>query len=126
MESWVYALLADAVLIVHACFVAFVVLGAGLVPRWPRLAWIHVPAVAWGVAVELAGWVCPLTPLEDRLRRAAGQGGYGGDFIGHWIQALLYPAGLTRPLQWLLAALVLAINVAAYRSLWRRRRIAVR
>lgn len=126
MGIWFGAMLADAVLLLHAAFVVFVVAGAALVPRWPRVAWLHLPAVAWGVTVEVTGWICPLTPLEDHLRRMAGQSGYAGDFVGHWVQALLYPAGLTRPMQWTMAALLLVVNVAAYAALWRRRAVAAR
>lgn len=114
--------LADLVLVVHAAFVAFVVAGGLLVLRWPRLAWLHLPAVAWGAAIEFGGWICPLTPLENRLRAAAGQAGYAGDFLGHWLQALLYPPGLTRELQLVLGAGVLLLNLGAYGVLLRRGR----
>src|SRR5262249_10631161 len=105
---------ADAALLVHFAFVAFVVLGGLLLLRWPRLAWIHLPAVIWAALVELSGWVCPLTPLEIAWRRAAGEAGYSGDFIEHYIVALLYPEGLTRALQVALAALVVVVNVLLY------------
>ena len=116
------ALLADLVLVLHAGFVAFGVAGGLLVLRWRRLALLHLPTVAWGVAIELGGSVCPLTPLENRLRAAAGQAGYAGDFLGHWLQALLYPPGLTRELQLALGAGLLMLNLAVYGVLlWRRR-----
>ena len=91
--------------------------------RWPRLAWLHLPAVAWGVAVELGGWICPLTELENRLRHAAGEQGYDGDFVGRYLLPVLYPDGLTRELQWLLAAAALAVNACVY-TVWLRQRRA--
>jgi hypothetical protein len=114
-------ILADAVLVLHGLFIAWVVLGGFVVLRWPRLAWLHLPTVAWGVWIELSGGVCPLTPLEQRLRLAAGEAGYAGDFIEHYLGGLIYPAGLTRSTQWLLAGAVLAINLVAYAVLWQRR-----
>lgn len=105
---------ADLVVFVHAAFVVFVVLGGLLVSRWRRLAWLHVPAAAWGVLVELRGWVCPLTPLELYFRDRSGSGVYQGDFIERYLLPLLYPAHLTRSLQiWLGVAAVL-INIVLY------------
>ena len=114
-------ILADAVLVLHGLFVAWVVLGGFAVLRWPRLAWLHLPAAAWGVWIEASGGICPLTPLELRLRAAAGEAGYAGGFLEHYLGGLLYPAGLTRAVQWLLAGVVLAINLTVYTVLWRRR-----
>lgn len=116
-----HGLLADAVVLVHAAFVAFVVLGGLLVLRWPRLAWIHLPAVAWGAGIEFAGGICPLTPLENHLRALAHQQGYAGGFVEHYLLGLLYPQGLTRDIQYALGALVLAVNFAVYARAWRRR-----
>jgi hypothetical protein len=117
-----YRLLADLVLLGHAAFVAFVVLGGFAVLRWPRLAWIHVPVVLWGAGIEFAGGVCPLTPLENHWRRLAGEGGYAGGFVDHYVTAFLYPDGLTRDQQLVLGFAVLAFNAAVYaRLLWRRR-----
>lgn len=117
------ALLADALLLLHALFVAWVVLGAFAVLRWPRLAWLHLPALAWGVWIEWSGGVCPLTPLEQRLRRAAGEAGYEGGFVEHYVGAVLYPDGLTRELQVVLGTALLLLNAALYALLaWRRRR----
>ena len=118
-----YRLAADAVLAAHLAFVLFVVCGGLLVLRTPRLAWLHLPAVAWGAFVELSGSICPLTPLEVTLRRGAGEAGYGGDFIGHYLVSLIYPAGLTRELQMALGAAVLLLNLIVYFILWRRRSI---
>jgi len=117
-----YRLLADAVLLAHAAFVAFVVLGGLLALRWPRLAWLHLPAAAWGVGIEFAGGICPLTPLENHWRRLAGEQGYAGGFFEHYVLAFLYPDGLTREVQLALGILVLAINAAIYAFVWRRKR----
>jgi hypothetical protein len=108
------ALLADAVLLLHGLFIAWVLAG-GLAVVWrPVLAWLHLPAVAWGVYVSWSGSYCPLTPLEQSLRRAAGQAGYEGGFVEHYLGRLIYPEGLTPGLQFAFGALVLAINLAAY------------
>jgi len=115
-----YRLLADAVLVTHAAFVAFVMLGGLLAWRRPRLAWAHLPVVAWGAWIELTGGICPLTPLENRLRLMAGEQGYPGGFIEHYLLALLYPDGLTRNVQLALGLLVLTVNVAIYAVAWRR------
>lgn len=113
---------ADAVLIVHFAFVAFVIAGGALVLRWPRLAWLHMPAVFWGAVVEFAGWICPLTPLENVLRSAAGEAAYRGDFVQHYLLALLYPEGLTRSTQLLLGLAVIAVNALFYALLLFRMR----
>jgi hypothetical protein len=116
-----YRILADAVLVLHLAFIAFVALGGLAVLRWPWLAWLHLPAVGWGALIEFAGLICPLTPLENSLRRLGGEDGYAGGFIAHYLTPLIYPAGLTRNAQFLLGALVLAINIAVYYRLWRKR-----
>lgn len=115
-------LLADAVLVVHFLFIVFVVGGGFLALRWPRLAWVHLPCAVWGAWIELAGWVCPLTPLENSLRRRAGEAGYEGGFIENYLLEVVYPAGLTREIQILLACVVVAVNAIAYALLLRRRR----
>lgn len=117
-----YALAADLAVIVHFAFIVFVVAGGLLALRWPRTAWLHLPAALWGAAVEAFGWTCPLTPLENALRARAAADGYAGDFIGHYLLPLIYPAELTREVQWLLAALVLVINALIYGTVWRRQR----
>ena len=116
-----YGLLADLVVVVHLLFVAFVVAGALLVIRWPRLAWAHVPAAAWGALIEFAGWICPLTPLENHLRRLDGESTYAGGFVERYLLAFLYPQGLTRAHQIVLGLLVLALNAGAYAYVIRRR-----
>jgi len=105
---------ADVVVVLHLAFIAFVVAGGLLVLRWPRVAWLHLPAAVWGALVELAGWVCPLTPLEQRLRIAAGQEGYTGGFIETYLIPVIYPAGLTRTVQIVLGLMVVVINVGVY------------
>lgn len=116
-----YGLMADALLLLHGGFVLFVVAGGLLVLRWPWLAWLHLPAAVWGAVIEFAGFVCPLTPLENAWRRAAGGPGYEGGFIEHYVTAALYPAGLTRTAQVVLGLLVLAVNGWIYLRPFRRR-----
>jgi len=110
----IYRALADLVLVVHLAFVLFVVLGGLLVLKWPRLAWLHVPTAVWGVLIEYKGWICPLTPLENSFRARGGGAGYSGGFIEHYIQPLLYPAGLTRGTQIVFGSLALLVNLTAY------------
>lgn len=117
----IYDWLADLTLLVHLGFIGFVAAGGLLVLRWRRLAWLHLPAAIWGVAIEVGGWICPLTPLENHWRRKAGQAGYEGGFIEHYLTAAIYPEGLTRTAQWVIALGVLAINLAVYAAVWRRR-----
>ena len=116
----IYRALADLVLVVHLAFVLFVVLGGLLVLRWPRVAWLHVPAAIWGVLIEYTGWICPLTPLENSFRARGGEAGYSGGFIEHYVIPALYPAGLARPTQAVLGTLVLVVNLVAYGVLIRR------
>jgi hypothetical protein len=116
-----YAAAAVLVLAAHLAFVLFVVFGALLVLRRPRLAWLHLPAAAWGVFVEATGRGCPLTLLENLLRLRAGLEGYAEGFLEHYILWLLYPGGLTRTVQFVLAGIVLAINGVLYAWIWRRR-----
>ena len=108
------ALGAQMVMLLHLGFVLFVALGWLLVLRWPRVAWIHLPAVVWGILVEAAGWICPLTPLENALRRRAGQTAYSGDFLDRYVVPLLYPEDLTRGMQIGLALVVVVVNGLAY------------
>jgi len=117
-----WSILADMVLVLHGAFIAWVALGALAVQRWPRLAWAHLPALAWGVWVEASAGLCPLTPLENALRLRAGEVGYAGSFIEHHLGALIYPAGLTPAAQWRIALGLLACNLVLYGwMIWRRR-----
>lgn len=115
-----YGYLADLVVALHLAFVLFVVLGGLLVLRWRWVAYLHVPAAIWGAWIEFAGWVCPLTPLENSLRSAAGGAAYQGDFVEHYILPVLYPSALTRNIQLILGCLVLGLNLGIYGFLLRR------
>lgn len=117
-----YGALAEAVVALHFLFVLFVLFGGLLTVRWPRAAWIHLPAACWGALISFAGWVCPLTPLEKWLRRQGGTAGYEGGFIEHYILPILYPHALTRNVQIVLGLVVLLLNALIYWRLWRRRR----
>jgi len=114
-------LAADFVVLLHFAFILFVVIGGLVVLRWPRFMWLHIPAVAWGAFIELTGRVCPLTPLENRLRIAAGQAGYSGGFIEEYLIPVVYPEGLTRWFQISLGVGVVAINLVFYGLLVARR-----
>lgn len=118
----VYPLLADLVVFIHLAFVVFVVLGGFLVMKWPGFIWIHLPAACWGIAIELSGWICPLTPLENWLRHKGGEENYQFDFVAHYLLPMLYPEGLTRRSQFVLGALVLVVNVAIYRWVFRKKK----
>jgi hypothetical protein len=115
-----HALLADLVVLVHFLFVVFVVAGGLLVLRWPRMAYLHLPVVVYGAAIEFFGWICPLTPLENSLRHQAGQSGYSGGFIEHYLLPVLYPSALTREIQLLLGFVVVGVNLAVYAYAVRR------
>jgi hypothetical protein len=106
--------LADLLVVLHALFVLFVVAGGFLALRWRRLAWLHVPAALWGAAIEFMGWICPLTPLENQLRRLAGEAGYQGGFVEHYLIPTLYPTDYTLALRLTLGALVVVLNGLAY------------
>ena len=118
-EMW-YQAGADLVVVVHLLFICFVVGGVFLAWRWPRVIWAHVPAVIYGALVEFAGFTCPLTLLENDLRRHAGQAGYRGGFIDHYLVKVIYPPGLTRAEQVGLGLLVLLVAVIGYRGFARR------
>ena len=121
-----YSVLADVVLVLHVAFVVFVAFGALLVLRWPRIAWVHLPAAVWGVAIEVGGWICPLTPLENRLRDLAGDSTYRGDFIARYLMPVIYPEGLTREAQLALGLAALVGNGAIYALAARRKRRMMR
>jgi len=116
-----YRLAADALVGLHLAFVVFVVLGGFLALRWRRLIWIHAPAALWGATIEFMGWICPLTPLENQLRRLAGEGGYHGGFVEHYVIPLLYPADYTVTLRMALGAFVVVLNGVAYWLYFTRR-----
>lgn len=117
-----YRALADAVVLGHLAFVLFVALGGVLVLRRPKLAWAHVPAAAWGAAIEFGGWICPLTYLENHLRLLGGGDAYRVGFVDRYILHILYPQGLTRGTQMVLGVVVLAVNGYVYARLAARRR----
>jgi hypothetical protein len=115
-----YRLLANAVVAFHALFILFIVFGGFLTWRWRWVAIVHIPCAVWGVLIEYRGWVCPLTPLENSLRARAGQQGYSGGFIEHYLLPAVYPSSLTPRVQLALGTLVLVINLFAYSLLVRR------
>ena len=118
-----FRLLADVVVFVHLAFIAFVLLGGLLVMRWRKVAWVHLPVAAYGAAIEIWRWICPLTPLENELRHRGGEAGYAGGFVPHYVLPVLYPAKLPPAAPWVLAGIVLVLNVGLYAAVvvrWRR------
>lgn len=109
-------------LVLHFGFIIFVVAGAVGVIRWPKLAWLHIPAAVWGAWIEISGGICPLTTLENRFRTGAGEEGYATSFIEHYLLPVIYPGGLTRTVQLVLAAAVIIVNVGLYSYVLRRAR----
>ena len=105
---------ADLIVLVHFAFVIFVVAGGLLALKWPKMAYLHIPAAVWGAWIGFANWICPLTPLENHLRRIAGEAGYAGGFIEHYIVGILYPAGLTAGMRVMLGVAVVAANLLVY------------
>ena len=117
-----HSILADIVVVLHLGFVLFVLFGGLLIMKWPKMMWLHLPAVFWGVVVEFTGWICPLTPLENWLRTQGGESDHTGDFITRYFLPILYPDALTRDFQIMLGALVLLVNLVAYGYLWQSNR----
>lgn len=115
-------LAADALVLLHAGFIVFAVFGGLLALKNRRWMWLHLPAAAWAASVVIMGWICPLTPWEQTLRAAAGQQGYSGGFIEHYVLAAIYPDGLTRTIQIALGTGVVAFNLIVYGVVHRRRR----
>jgi len=115
-----YRLSAEAVVLLHFSFIAFVLFGALLALRWRWVVVAHLPAAAWGCFIELTGRICPLTYVENYLRSRAGQSGYSQGFIEHYLLPVIYPAGLTRQVQFVLAGAVVIVNVVTYGWLLRR------
>lgn len=119
-----YGLLADAVVVLHLLFIVFVAFGGLLGFKWLRVVWLHLPALVWGAAAEFFGLICPLTPLENHLRRLGNEAGYSGDFIANYLVPIVYPAALTREIQWLLGALLILFNLVVYvLVVWRKVRL---
>jgi hypothetical protein len=113
-EPVLFGFLADVTVVLHLAFVVFVALG-GLAVLWRwRLVFLHLPAAIWGILIELGGWICPLTPLENRFRRLGGEAGYEGGFVEHYLLPVLYPSGLTRGHQIWLGVLVGVVNLVVY------------
>lgn len=119
LHSMLYHVGANLALLLHCTFVLFVLFGGFLLVKWPRLMWLHLPAVAWGAFVEFSGWICPLTPLENWLRTQAGETTYSEDFIVRSLSSILYPDALTHEIQLILGTALLAVNLAIYGWLWR-------
>jgi hypothetical protein len=115
------AFLADTLVLIHLLFVVFVMTGGFLLRRWPKLIWPHLPAVLWGAYIEFSGRICPLTPLENQLRASAGETGYRGSFVEHYLLPVLYPDHLTAPIQWMLGVSVVIVNLVAYGLAYRDR-----
>jgi len=115
-----YRFLADGVALSHFAFIVFVLFGGLLALRWRWVPWIHLPAAAWGASIEFWGWICPLTPLENFLRRAGGSGGYSGGFIERYLLPIIYPTQLTREIQLLLGCSLVLLNIVIYISVWRQ------
>jgi len=109
-----YRILADLVIILHFTFIVYAVLGGlfGLWKKWCLL--VHLPAILWAAVVEFEGWICPLTPLENRLRLAGGSAGYQGGFVEHYLMPIIYPPGLTNKTQWILGGAVVIVNIGIY------------
>ena len=121
-DQVIYRVSADLVLVVHLGFIVFVVAGAAMVVRHGWIAWVHLPAAAWGAYVEIAGRICPLTMLENILRVKAGQAGYEDSFIEHYLLPVIYPGTLTRSVQVSIAAVVIVVNIVLYGWILLRRR----
>lgn len=121
-----FRLAADLSLLVHLAFIVFAVAGAALAFRWRWIPLLHLPTAAWAVFIELSGGICPLTHVENHFRIRAGGSGYAESFIEHYLLALIYPAGLTREIQFMLAGVVVVVNLALYAWLLLRRRASRR
>jgi hypothetical protein len=116
----IYLVLANLVLIIHVAFIIFVVLGGLLSLRWRWMVWLHLPAAVWGMLIEFSDWTCPLTTFEINWLQAAGEAGYAGGFMEHYLIPLIYPLGLTSTVQLLLGFGVVATNALVYMLIWKR------
>jgi hypothetical protein len=112
---------ADLLVLIHLAFIVFVIAGGLLAVKWSWIPWLHLPALFWGILLELRGWVCPLTPLENWLRQTSGGAGYPEGFVEHYVLPVVYPADLTAKTQVFLALLACVINVVVYLFVWRVR-----
>ena len=119
----VHRVLADLIALTHFAFIVFAIFGGLLALRWRWVPWVHLPAAAWGAAVEFLGCFCPLTPMENWLRGASGYAGYSGGFIERYLVPIIYPMELTREFQLFLGCVLVALNLAIYLLVWRRFRI---
>jgi hypothetical protein len=119
MKRMTHQIAATALALLHLAFILFVLLGAFLVLRWPKLVWVHLPAAVWGVLIEFGGWWCPLTKWENHFLRAAGKAGYDTGFVAHYIMPIIYPPGLTRGMEIAIGAIVLVVNAAVYVRVFR-------
>jgi hypothetical protein len=117
-----YRLAADLTLLLHLLFILFVIFGGLLCLHRFRWAWLHLPAMIWGVWVEWAGWICPLTPMENHFRQLASSQEYSGGFIEHYLIPVIYPEQLTVSLQWVLGGLVLIVNIFIYLYVFQKKR----
>jgi hypothetical protein len=120
-----YDVFAYAIVLAHFLFIVFVVCGGLLVIRWPHIAFVHLPAAVWGAAVEIFGWICPLTPLENHFCLLAGESSYSGDFIARYLIPVIYPENLTNKSQQLLGGIVIVVNVIFYTIAIRKHRKVV-
>ena len=120
--AFVYHMIADVVVVLHLAFIIFVMLGGILVFFLPKVIWLHIPCVIWGIAIELTGWICPLTPLENLLRVQGGEVSYSGDFVIHSLESIIYLEGLTRELQIFFGVLVISVNIVVYGNLYLMRK----
>ncbi len=109
-----YRLMADIIVVTHFAFTIFVLLGGILAIWWRKVVWLHIPAAVWGALIEFAGWICPLTPLENRLRVKGGEAGYPGGFVEEYVLPVIYPTGLTREIQIILGIFVITVNLVIY------------
>ena len=118
----IYRIAADLVVLIHFGFILFVMAGGFFVIKWHKISFLHIPAVIWGILIEFTGWICPLTPLENKFRQAGGEAGFSGGFIDKYIVSLIYPDELTRGVQILLGFAVIVINVSIYGYLLHKRK----
>ena len=118
----IYSFLADLLVVFHLVFILYVIAGALSIFKWPKTLWLHLPSCFWGMTVEFTGWICPLTPWEIRLRMLAGEEGYTGSFIEHYLIPIIYPSGLTREVQMVLGGTVLIVNLSLYTLILIKRR----